>query len=285
MAKTDIIKRAKPLIYGSGLGEKPSLVRTAASASISTTGSITTFNLFAGDGGKIRAGDVLSTLGATDETDAFVAYILSVSTDTVTVTFIDGSPVPTGTDLDSKVLEVDPLVSELALANAIDVITDNWLYPHVFELDATNTVTPDLTDGQVEVVATTREILHAYQVVANTVYPVRFGLQRNVNTALSSTGVLAHFEAYDGSTVYYTAVEEVTDETTNTGLQHMIATGAAALCLDGTIVETTLESAKSDSQNRQAESAASALWRSFLTQRQAYAEDLSRDSVRLVIER
>ena len=285
MAKSDIIRRAKPLLYGPGLGEKPRLVRTASAASISTTGEITTFDLFAGEGSKVRAGDVLASMNVTDETDAFVAYVLGISTDTVTVTFIDGSPVPTGTDLNDQILEVNPLVTEHALALNIDVIIDNWLFPEVVDIVATNSVTPDLTDGQVELSGTARDILSAYQIVNGTSYPVRWKIRRNMNTNVSSTGVLGFFEPYDGSLIYYTTLEEVTVATTDTGLQHMIATGATALSLDGTVVETSLESSKKDSQDRPADSVASNMWRSFLSQKQAISEDQSRDTVQLVIER
>lgn len=283
MAKTDIIKLAKPLLYGSGLGEKPSLVRAAASASISTTGAVTTFNLLAGDGAKVRAGDILSVLGATDESDAFVCYVIGVATDTVTVTFIDGSAVPTGTDLDSAVLELNPFVHELALARAIGVVFDFWFYPHIFTFNNALSYTPNLTDGQVEVAASVREILSAHQVVNGTVYPIQFNLMRNMHTTLSSTGSLATFWAMDGSTIYVTGIEEYDDTTADLTIQYLAATGAAALAMDGTAVEISLESAKKDSQNRNP--TADALWRSFLSQRQALAEERSRDSLRLEIVR
>ena len=285
MAEADIVSIANSLIYGAGLGEKPTLVKTASAANISTTGSLTDFDLDTGEGGKVRAGDILSIVGATDSSDAFVAYVLGVSTDTVTVTFIDGSAVPTGTDLNSKVLAVSPMITELAVFQAINVITANFLYPFVFDIDASVTVTPDLTTGQVEIPATVREILSAHQVISNHVIPVGFGLQRNLNSAVSSTGVLVELNAYDGSTAYLTTIKEITAATADVAEQYLIASGAAALALDGTVAEGQLETAKKDAQDRQTEGAAQSMWRSFLTQRQQMSEYLSRDTLRLVIER
>ena len=285
MAISDIIQDARSQIYGQGLGEKPSLIRVASAANISTSGDVTTLDLDTGAGTKVREGDVLSMLNATDATDAFVFYVLGVSGDTVTVTFLFGSPIPTGTDLDDQVLELDPLVSELIIARNIEVITSNFLYPHVFDINVGNTVTPDLTTGQVAAPAGTREVLSAHQIVSSHVVPIGFFLKRNLPSALSASGALLELDAMDGSTVYLSTIEEVTSSTSDASIQHMIATGAAALSLDGTVAETQLETANKTARDRQMEGPAQFLWRSFLQQRQALSEDLSRDTLRLVIER
>lgn len=283
MSRADIIGITRDLIYGHGLGEKPSVRRAASAATVTPSGGTVSFDLLAGEGAKVRAGDVLALRGTTAVSNAAVLEVLSVATDTVTAVVSDGSITPA--NLNDAILDQNPLVTELTMHRALTNIVANWLYPTVFEIDATVTATPNLSTLQVELPATTREILSAHQVVSGIVYPVGARLVRHLATALSSTGVLAEIDCVDGSTIYFTTITEITDAATDEGIQYMIASGAAALSLDGTVAETQLESAKSDAQNRDTGTAAQQLWRAFLSQRASLAEDLSRDTLRLEIYR
>lgn len=285
MARSDIVQIAKSLVYGPGLGEKPSIRRAAAAATLTTSNGVSSFPLLAAEGQYVRAGDVLAARGTATASVAYEMQVIGVSTDTVTVVPTGGSPALPA-NLNSAVLEQNPYISELAIHRALSAIVANWLYPAIFEIDVAQTVTPNLATYQVEVPATTREILGAYQVVSNIVVDIGFRLLRNVHTTISSTGVLMQlYDLADASTIYLSLIKEYTDAATDETIQYLIGTGAAALAMDGTVAETQLESSKRDNRDRRADDAASALFRSFLTQRQAMAEDLSRDTLRLVISR
>ena len=285
MARSEIIQIAKTMAYGPGLGEKPSIRRAAASATLATGSGVSTFSLLAGEGAHVRAGDVLAARGTATAATAYEMQVIGVATDAVTVVTTGGSPALPA-DFNAAVFEQNPYISELSIHRSLSAIIANWLYPAVFEIDVSQTVTPNLATYQVEVPATTREVLGAYQVVSGIVQDIGFGLVRNVHATISTTGVLLQlFELCGADTIYLSLIREYTDATTNETVQYMMATGAAALAADGTIAEAQLESSKRDNRERRAEDAASALFRSFLTQRQAMAEDLSRDTLRLVISR
>lgn len=285
MARSDILQIAKTMVYGPGLGEKPSIRRAAASATVTTSDGVSSFDLLAGQGASVRAGDVLAARDAATASAAYEMQVLSVSTDNISVVSTGGSPALPA-NFNNAIFEQNPYISELALHRSMSVILANWLYPSVFEIDVSQTATPDLATYQVELPATTREVLGAYQVVSNIVCDIGFGLIRNVHATISSTGVLLQlYDLADSSTIYLSLIKEYTDATTDETIQYLVATGAAALAMDGTVAETQLESSKRDNRERRADDAASALFRSFLTQRQALAEDLSRDTLRLVISR
>jgi hypothetical protein len=92
---------------------------------------------------------------------------------------------------------------------------------------------------------------------------------------------MAQFGWYDGSTGYYTAKTKVViaDDDGTPELTRLIATGAAALALGGSMVEATLENTKKDNAEAvsQRSQAGSLLWRDFLTLKQEYGRELGRD--------
>ena len=285
MALSDILTTARGLINGAGLGEKPSLRLTAASANITASGQTITFSLATGEGAKVKPGHVLSIMGSSGAADAFVVYVTSVNGDQVTGVAYDGSPTPSGTDLDAKVLEQNAMIHELDLHRAIDTVV-SMLYPSIFSF-ATYTITPDLVSGQVELPSTVREVYEAWQVQGTEKYQIPAGVKRPVPTNISSTGVLGVFDFVDGSTCYVQAIEEVTTSTTDPGIQRLIALGAAALALSGGIVPSGKERASADAQDRSRplQAAASTLWRDFVTLREQIAADLSQDTVRFMVTR
>lgn len=281
--KTEIRDIARDILYGTGLGEKPSL--RVGSGTATVTGSTAVFDV--DDGDLVRPGDILTNYGATSTADAYSFYILSISTDTVTcVNGYEGAAIANGASVAGMIFEVMPLVSQWKIYESIDVIIDRFLWPEVFDITQ-DTATPDLTTGQVDLDSADEEILNAWQVIGSETVPVSFYLQKNMSTTLFASGNMGAFDFIDASTLYYSAKRRVTASSTgDTALLNMIGTGAAAVCLGGTVVETTLDSSKKDSQERGGRDVGLTLWRDFMSQKQLYSEDLSRDTVQnFVIER
>lgn len=294
MALADIYSRVNSILYGSGLGGKPAVRITAANANESTSGQLVTFSVLAGEGAKIKPGNVLSVYKPTAEADAHAILVTSIATDAITgVNGWQGAPLVVGADsgdLDSTILEQNPLVLGFEIFEAIDTIMARFLWPDIYNVEIKTIANPDLVDGQEAVAADVKEILHAWQRIGSTNYPVPFErTPLEVHTTLASTGLMATFDWFNGSTGYYTAktklveADEATDE-----LTHLIAVGAAALLLGASVVETTIDATKKDNieaVSRRAQ-VGNTLWRDFLTMKQAYSQELGRDiPQRVVISR
>lgn len=278
MAFSDLIEQTKTVLYGQGLGEKPALVLCAADANEVVTGETLTFDLATGEGVRIHRGDILSRR-TSDGTDAYCFYVLDVATDTVTaLNSYKGAPAAADTNLDGRVLEINPFKTDNEISTAIKTVVARFLYPQVFKL-VTHTVTSDVSDGEAELPATVEDVISAHQIIATKVYPIPFGIQKNLDTSVSSTGVLGYFDFYDNSDTYVTAKEKYLIADIDETLEHMVAVGAAAILLGASVAATDLERAKKDSQKRQPESAASVLWRDFLTLKTLFADEISRDVV------
>ena len=88
MAMTDIVTRVKTLLHGSGLMEKPPIIRVASNAAETITNPTLVFSLLAGEGAAsgVSEGDILSTMQGSTAALSFVFYVLGVSTDVVTCT-------------------------------------------------------------------------------------------------------------------------------------------------------------------------------------------------------
>jgi hypothetical protein len=246
------------------------------------------FTLATGEGAKVKPGHFLAVDDATDPDGCFGVYVTAVNATTDVVTTLmqyRGSPAVTANDLDGLVFEQNPLVPTFNIHKAVDDIFAANLYPALFKFEQ-RTVTPDLTNYQVDIPATVLAIDSAFQVIGGSATSIPFGAVRN--TGVSDTGVLGQFGFIDGSTTHYTAIEKYAmgDETTYPELVGCVATGAAALCLGASISESALASSSSDSQSRGERDIGSSLWRDFLTLRQGLTEGLSRDrGNHLVIDR
>lgn len=285
MATSDIVQRARAILYGYGLGEKPALVEVNADAAETITGtSQIVFNLAAGEGArsKLAAGDVLSVFQSASAAAAFVMYVKSVSTDAVTATLTyGGSPASTTDDLDGLTLEILPggAVSEHLLYQHVETVFASLLWEGGVWAYNTYAVTPDLSDYQVELNAAVEEIEQAWQVVAGRRIDIGFGMEKNVHTSVSSTTVIAELVALDGSNVFLTVRERLTESSTLDEAQtQCIATGAAALAAGGSVYSATLEASSKDNQARAELSPSRALWNDFGTLRQAISNDLALDS-------
>jgi len=286
MARSEIVGLTKELIYGQAIGERPSIRRAAAAATVTVTGSIVTFILLAGEGAKVAAGDVLALVSENDATKAYAFYVLSITTDTVTaVNGYRGTPVISNAsaDLDSKVLEQNPTVIEGEIHRNVDTVFGLLLWPHVFKY--TNyTIVPDLADYQVVLNANVMEILDAYQKVGNVVQHIPRGLVRNISPTLASTGVLGSFGFLDGSDLYLTAKEKLVvgdEDVVGIGdkLLRITATGCAALSMGASISEATVEPGNKENQGQTGDrrSVGSILWRDFVTLRSEWSYELARD--------
>jgi hypothetical protein len=288
MARSDFVARTKSILYGQGLGEKPSLRPLAAAANVSVSGSQVTFDLAAGEGAKVKAGHILSFISENDDTQAYVFYVTSMSTDQVTAfNGYHGAPAiaNASADMNSGYLEHQPLRTEYEIHEAVDTVFDTLLWPNVWDFD-TATVTPNMQHGQVDLPAAVQDIDTAWQVIANVAYTIPFAVYRNLHTTVTANGVLGAFDALDSSTVYYTYRSKLAigDETGDEALVWMVATGAAALLLGASVSDTAQERSKKDSKNRQRDIAAT-LWRDFLTLRQQYGAEDSEDFTEILVER
>jgi hypothetical protein len=173
---------------------------------------------------------------------------------------------------------------------AIDTVFAHMLYPWVYDIVTATITTPDLVDGQEAVPSTVKEILHAWQRIGSTNYPVEFSrIPLEVDTTLASTGFMATFGNIDGSTIYYTYKEKLAEaDEAGDELTRMVAIGAAAILLGGHLVETTIQGTKAHNAEAvgQRQQVGSLLWRDFLTLRQNYQEELARQiPSRIVINR
>lgn len=285
MAIADIRSRVRQILYGTGLGEKPSLIAVNDTPSGSISGPLVTFALDSGEGDKISAGDVISVWSG--EADHFhVFYVTGINNDTLTgVNGYMGSPAgSTSSDLThaqtEKLFEVNPLITMFEIDEAIDTIIARHLWPEVFNIEDKTVANPDLVDGQENVAADVMEILGAWQVIGSTTYPVAY--QRHptpVNSSIQSNQLQASFDWIDGSTGYYTAKTKIAEaDEASAELTHLIAMGAAALALGGTIVEATIENTKKDNADAvsQRTQVGGLLWRDFLTLKQEYAREFTR---------
>ncbi len=281
MATVDIVQRAKTVLYGHGIGEKPVILQCAANAGESVSGAIVTFDMTSsGEAAEATAGDVLSVFNAATASVAHVVYVLSVSSATITaVNGFLGSPVVADTLLDGALLEILPGggVSEHTIYQGVETVFTSLLYPDIWER-ATYSITPQLDDFQVELNAAVEAIEDAWQVIGTTRHEVAFDMARDVHTSVSSTTVIAELFAFNSSSVFITTKNRITESSTlSEAMTQLIATGAAALAAGGTVHEATMESTGKDNQVRIQRSASRAIWQDFGTLRTALSEDLGKD--------
>jgi hypothetical protein len=237
------------------------------------SGSTVTFNVATGEGAKIKPGHVLSIYGSTDEDDSHALFVLSVSTDAITaVNGFRGSPAVADTNLDGALLEQNPFQLEYQIHKRIDTVFASLLYPSVYQL-TTASVTPDLSDGQVEVPAAVERITEAVQSVGGTWITIPFSVTKDVSTSVSSTGSLGTFDAVNGNTVYYTYMEKVGVTSTDESVIEMVSLGAAALLLGASVSEN----ANAESQARP-RNIGQDIWRDFVTVRASFADQIAEDT-------
>lgn len=291
MALSDIYADVRRILYGQGLGEAPAIRITASNANETTAGDLVNFDLDTGETAKVKTGNVLSVHSPDSASTAFVVRVLAVTSDTITGVngTLVGAPAIAGADsgdMDDRVLEQNALITGHEIHRAIEAIIDQYLWPDVYDVDSKTISAPDLIDGQEAVPADTEEILTAWQIIGPT--NERIAFQRhpdNVSTSLASTGRQAAFDWIDGSTGHFQAKVKITNATTNTAIQRLIATGAAALALGGTVVEATVEGTKKDNLDAVAQrnQVGGLLWRDFLTTKQELARELGRDNESQVV--
>jgi hypothetical protein len=168
---------------------------------------------------------------------------------------------------------------------------ERYLWPDLYQIETKTIANPDLVDGQEAVSADVVEILHAWQNVGDTAYSVPYMRHPlDMDTTLFSTGKMAEFDWFDGSTGYFTAKTKITvaDDDGTPELTYLISMGAAALLLGGSLVDTTIQGTKKDNAEAvgRRSQVGGLLWRDFLTMKQEYARELGRaNETRIVIDR
>jgi hypothetical protein len=278
MARSDYVARTKEILYGSGLGEKPSIRQVAANAAETISGSTISFSLATGEGQYVRRGHVLSSVSENDASTSYAMYVLDVSTDTVTATLqYLGSPASTTDSLDGVLLEQNALVPEYRIHTAIDTVFQSFLWPYNFKY-AQYSIAPNLTTNQVELNANIREIVSATQVISNVATDIGFSIMRNLHTSVSSTGSLGEFSFVNGTTAYLTTKDKLVlgDESSDNSIVDLVAFGAAALCLDSSAPAVDMEREHKDATQR--ELVSDGLWRTFAQVRASRQEELARDN-------
>ena len=279
MAAADIVQRVRQHLYSSGVGESPVIVQCASDAAESVSAPTVSFALASGEVARagVSAGDVLARIDSTSASNAFVLYVLSVSTDTVTaVNGYLGSTDVADTNLDGALLELNPTKSEWLIWQKIEAVFDNMLWPYVWKYNTRSVATPDLSSYQNEIEAAVYEVESAKQLWGDEWIEIPYELQRNLSTSVSSTGSLLTLGAHDSSTVYLATREKyVSSDTISESLQECVAVGAAAMILGADRAATNREASSKDSQFRGQRNPADQLWRDFITLRQGLSEDLS----------
>ena len=277
MAATDIVQRVRTVLYGHGLGEKPTIIEGAADAAETgfTSSATLSFALDTGEGAKVEAGDVLSVYGASASTGAHMLYVLGVATDTVTaLNGYWGSPTVGDADLDGAIFELDPLRGEWFIWQAVESVFDNLLYPEVYKFSTQTVAAPDLAYYQNEVPATVQEVFEIWQNIGGRDTKIGFQLHKQVPTDVSSTGTMLEIAAIDGSAAWVkTAEKYVSSDTLGESLVQCVATGAAALAVGASVSDLNLESSAKDNQERSG--VAPDLYREFITLRAGIAADIA----------
>jgi len=281
MARLDYINRCKMILYGQGLGEKPSMRQVAADAAETIAANTVAFSMIAGEGAKIKPGHVLSSVGATTTTTAYVLYVLSVATDVVTAlrTYRGSPDAGASADLlDGLVLEQQPLRTEHDINVMVDTVFSSLLWDSTYFIDNTTSIAPDPLYGQVALAANVEDLVGAWQIIAGENVTIPFNVDRNLHTTVSANAVMGTFDQWDNSTIFLTFIRKLAigDETADNALVEMVATGASALLLGASVSDTVQERSKKDSQNRSRD-VASNLWRDFLALRQAHGRERGLD--------
>ena len=276
LSTSTIFSQVKNYLYNSGLGEKPSIRQGTGTVTVS--GDIVTFDLAAGQGGKIRAGHVLQVYNPADDTACYAFYVISVSTDTLTcINGYEGSPTIANSAATPSLLEHQPPVLDAAIFRFIDQIVDSYLYPDVYDV-FTDSFTPNLVSGQTAADADDMHIIRAWQSLGGIVYQIPCKVVHNMPTSLFATGKMLQYNVPYGASVGYSAARKVSlTNSTNTALEDLIAKGAAALALESTEASTQWESAKNDARERQG-SPSRQMWQAFMLSKQSFANELAQET-------
>lgn len=267
LSRPDIVKGVKARIYNSGIGQKPSVREGTGTATV--TGDKVAFSLASGEGAKVRKGQVLSSWGTTDTTDAYGFYVLSVSTDAlVCVNGFNGAAIANSATV-PVLLEQQAAPTEYDVQAAIDDIVASYLYPELFDI-VMDSFTPNMTTLQTQADALDVEIIRAWQKVGPTLYQVPIKLIQNMPTAEFASGQMLTYDVRLQTDVDYSAKRKIALATsTDAALEGLIAKGAAALCIEG--VE--------EAPDEDGEQASRPLWASFYNAKRQMENSIAKESV------
>ena len=276
--QSTILAYARNRVYGTGLGEKPSIRQTLGSWTDAGGGLYTFAAADATEAGKIKGGHMLSSRGATSLAASFTMQVLGVSGTTVTCA-LDQGTAPTGS---VGLLEHGAQVTEYDIFVAINDIVESYLFPHIYDI-ATSTFAPDIAYGQSEANALDEEVLRAWQTLGGQERQIPITLTKNLDSTQFTSGKMFSYNALTGTDVAVSTIRRVSLATsTDTRLQDLIGKGAAALVVEGAEQAANWEYSKNDARERPP-MASRSLWSSFFTARQLLADDLSRNRVTEIV--
>lgn len=291
MALADYVERTRSVLTGYGLGEKPVILQVAADAGNTVSGSTVAVSLASGEvnGKNITAGDVLGTYAPSTEATAWVGYVLSVNGTTDVVTCVNGYAGTTAitnaaTTHDGGLLYLhgDGSPTDHEIFNAIEVVENTLLWPHIFKVQFDTETSPSMSTMRIDLDSDVEEIEEAWQVVGPDRISIPFAVERVAPSEAdnNTAGVVGTFDLFNGSTVYLKTIRRMvlgTDESTYPWLVELAALAAAAIVSGWSRPETTLAISKQDSRERgQAPDVGAALWRDFFALRESLADDLAR---------
>jgi hypothetical protein len=298
MALADYIQRTRNILTGYGLGEKPIILQVAADAVNTVSGDTVAITLLDGtNSGKVRAGDVLSTYNPATEAAAWAGYVLGVSGSVVTcVNGYEGTTAiaNAATTHDGSLLYLhgEGAPTDHTIANAIQVVENTLLWPHIYKVEFDTEANPSLTTGRVDLDAEVEDLEEAWQFISTERYSIPFKVEKSAPSEAdnSTAGVVAEFGLVDGSTLYLKTLRRMvvgTDEATYPQLVEVVSLGAAAIAAGFSRPETTLATAKTDSRDRgRAPDVGQAMWRDFFAIRDSWADDMARERVdKIIVDR
>jgi len=290
MALADYVQRTRSILTGYGLGEKPLLIQVAADAVNTVSGDTVLITLLDGtNSGKVRPGDVISTWNPSTEALAWTGYVLVVNTTTDVVTCVNGYEGTTvianaATTHDAGVLQLhgDGTPTDHAIINAIQVVENTLLFPHIFKVEL-DTETANLAgDGRIDLDAEVEAIDKAWQIVGPEAVQISKGLELVAPSVATpaTAGVVGAFDPVVAGTIYLSTIRRMvvgTDEATYPQLVEVVSLGAAAIAAGFARPETTLAISKQDSRERgRAPDIGAALWRDFQGIKDSWADDIAR---------
>jgi len=291
MALADYVQRTRAILTGYGLGEKPVMIQVAADAVNTVSGDTVLVTVLDGtNSGKIRPGDVLSTWNPSTEALAWTGYVLAVDTTTDVITCVNGyagttviANAATTHDAGVLMLHGEGSVTDHEIVNAINLVLATMLWPAIFKLEF-DTETANLSgDGRIDLDAEVEEIDKAWQIVGNEMFSISFGLEKQAPSVATpgTAGVVGTFDPVAAGSIYMSTIRRmvVGDDATYPQLVELVSIGASAISAGFSRPETTLAIAKQDSRERgRAPDIGAALWRDFVAVRDAWADDIARET-------
>ena len=286
MSLAKAVHNARNWLTGSGPDQKPSLVFCDDRRTLQSPGSDTVTLGFLDDiSAAVEPGYILSAYNPDDVNDAAVFHVVGESgNDFWCFDGYGGSPA--GVDVENSWLEVNPPDgwTSHALFRRAEFVTDNHLWPEVWQWMTFEVANPNYVRGWVELTGDNSKIEKidaAYQFGAvNDLIEIPAGLHRQSNIGAADLGTILQYElAWPGRKILVRGrrrfeVDDLTGSSREAkALVEIVGAGTAALTLDAGVTTTKFETPTGE----QVHITAPYLWRSFVNQRRAFARSMQTD--------